>query len=246
MLLAGLSKSIMHPQKLTVTEKQAKLMSELSELSFEKYNALKHHKSFIPYLEEMSTLRYYGKANIGSRPGKRGNKDQLTLNDLRAISFVGSWSQLKQNVPGYFGLGTAIQKIKLRDGLDELKTLFTTNELFKALILNSMMSLTKTYFSLTKYMDRNERFKEFWNILNDEFELSKAMLLEISGYEELMQEEKLSKRSIELREKIVLPLICIQQYALQKIGESVDNLDVYEKIVIRSLYGNINASRNSA
>ena len=47
--------------------------------------------SLLPYLENRSTLKYYTKANIGSRPGKRGNKAKLELSDLRAISFVGSW-----------------------------------------------------------------------------------------------------------------------------------------------------------
>jgi len=49
-----------------------------------------------------------------------------------------------------------------------------------------------------------------------------------------------------MRENIVLPLLVIQQYALQKISEGSDYKELYEKIVVRSLYGNINASRNSA
>jgi phosphoenolpyruvate carboxylase len=50
----------------------------------------------------MSTLKYYAKTNIGSRPSK-GKSEQLDFKDLRAIPFVGSWSQLKQNVPGFWG-----------------------------------------------------------------------------------------------------------------------------------------------
>ena len=64
---------------------------------------------FLPYLEEISTLKYYGKANIGSRPSKRGGDGKINFDDLRAIPFVGAWSQLKQNVPGFFGLGTALK-----------------------------------------------------------------------------------------------------------------------------------------
>jgi len=61
-----------------------------------------------------------------------------------------------------------------------------------------------------------------------------------------MEEEPVSKQSINMREKIVLPLLVIQQYALQKISEKSEHVESYEKIVVRSLYGNINASRNSA
>ena len=68
----------------------------------------------------------------------------------------------------------------------------------------------------------------------------------ISGYNMLMEEEPVTRNSIDIREHIVLPLLVIQQYALQKTELRDEYLEVYEKIVQRSLYGNINASRNSA
>ena len=61
-----------------------------------------------------------------------------------------------------------------------------------------------------------------------------------------MENEPISRESIEIRENIVLPLLVIQQYALQRIGQGTEYKELYEKIVTRSLYGNINASRNSA
>jgi phosphoenolpyruvate carboxylase len=245
LLTAGLSNTIYGVEN-AISKNQRDLIETLSELSFEKYNALKHHDKFIPYLEERSTLRFYNKANIGSRPGKRGNKAKLELTDLRAISFVGSWSQLKQNVPGYFGIGTALKTIKDEGRLPELKKLFHEVAFFKALMLNSMMSLTKSYFELTAYMEQDPQFGAFWKILKAEYVLSKEMLLEISGYKELMEDELLSRESIRIREQIVLPLLVIQQSALQKINQGSAKSDLYEKIVTRSLYGNINASRNSA
>jgi len=245
LLTAGLSNN--HFGKENIIPREArKLMEELSELSFAKYDALKHHEKFMPYLENMSTLKYYNKANIGSRPGKRGNKAKLELSDLRAISFVGSWSQLKQNVPGYFGIGTAIKTLKDKGRLKEIKKLYNEIPLFKALMLNSMMSLSKCYFELTSYMKEDTEYGEFWNILHEEYELSKQMLLRVSGFDILMENEAVSRESIKIRENIVLPLLVIQQYALQKIGQKSEYLELYEKIVTRSLYGNINASRNSA
>lgn len=246
MLTAGLSTELQDQSHAKFSPAQKELMKELSELSFNKYDALKHHDKFMAYLEHMSTLKYYGKAKIGSRPGKRGNKAKLELTDLRAISFVGSWSQLKQNVPGYFGIGTAIKALKDQGRMNEVIALFQNAPFFKALIMNSMMSLTKSYFPLTAYMKDNEEFSAFWEILNQEYLLSKQMLLEISDYDILMQEEPISRISIGIRDKIVLPLLTIQQYALQMIKTEPINQESYEKIVTRSLYGNINASRNSA
>jgi phosphoenolpyruvate carboxylase len=75
--------------------------------------------------------------------------------------------------------------------------------------------------------------------------------LKVSDFKELMQNEPANKLSIQTRENIVLPLITIQQYALQNIkhiekNNSKKNKDVFERMITRSLFGNINASRNSA
>ncbi len=245
LLTAGLSNNLFGKENV-ISKEHRKLIEQLSELSFSKYDALKQHDKFMSYLENRSTLKYYQKANIGSRPGKRGNKKKLELTDLRAISFVGSWSQLKQNVPGYFGLGTAIQTVKNEGRLSELKKLYKEVPFFRALMSNSMMSLSKCYFELTSYMQKDEEYGAFWNILHEEYLLSKKMLLLISGSKILMENEAISRESIRIRENIVLPLLVIQQFALQKIGQDKGFKDEYEKIVTRSLYGNINASRNSA
>ena len=228
------------------SEEHRQLIEQMAQLSYDKYIALKNHPMFVPYLENKSTLRFYGKTNIGSRPAKRGDKEKLELKDLRAIPFVGSWSQLKQNVPGYYGIGTAIATLKKQGKIEHLKHLFNEVPFFKALILNSMMSLTKCYFELTTYIARDPEYKEFWNMLFDEYKLSKEMVLLISGYEQLMQEEPISRESIKIRERIVLPLLVIQQYAMQRIEKNDPSKETWEKMVKRSLYGNINASRNSA
>ena len=245
LLTAGLSNTFFGKENVIPRESR-QLLEELSELSFKKYEALKNHELFVPYLEHRSTLKYYQKANIGSRPGKRGNKAKLEFEDLRAISFVGSWSQLKQNVPGYFGIGTAIKILREKGKLRALKKLYREIPFFKALMLNSMMSLTKCYFELTSYMKEDKVYSEFWEILHAEYLLSKKMLLLISDSKVLMENEEVSRESIKIREQIVLPLLVIQQYALQKIGNQSEYEALYEKIVTRSLYGNINASRNSA
>lgn len=234
-------------------KKNRKTIEKLSSISYQSYKDFKSHPSFIPYLEKMSTIKYYSKTNIGSRPSKRGAKEEeFNFDKLRAIPFVGSWNQLKQNVPGFFGLGTSINYFYKKNRIKDVKLLYQEVPFFRALVSNSMMSLTKSFFELTSYMSDDEEFGEFWKIIHDEYVLTKKMLLKISNFKELMENEPANKLSIETRENIVLPLITIQQYALQIVKEieSGDlretNKSVFEKIITRSLYGNINASRNSA
>ena len=238
---------------LTMRSEDRVVMTNLAERSYEAYSAFKAHPKFIPYLENMSTLKYYAKTNIGSRPSKRGKSDALVFEDLRAIPFVGSWSQLKQNVPGFFGVGTALKHYEDIGEFDKVKELFKTSNFFKTLIENSMMSLSKSFFDLTRYMAEDEEYGEFWSLINEEYETSKRLILKLTGYKDLMQEEPSGKASIAVRESIVLPLITIQQYALKQIQElekaevrDEELIKTFEKMVTRSLFGNINASRNSA
>ena len=238
---------------LRMTPENREVMAQLSKLSYEAYADFKAHPKFISYLEHMSTLKFYAKTNIGSRPSKRGKSEGLVFEDLRAIPFVGSWSQLKQNVPGFFGVGTALKHYEDIGEFDKAQRLFETSDFFKTLIENSMMSLSKSFFDLTKYMSEDPEYGAFWNVIYSEYVTTKRLLLKLTGYDELMQGEPAGKASISVRESIVLPLLTIQQYALKKIQEleketprDESQIQTYEKIVMRSLFGNINASRNSA
>ena len=252
LLSSGIKNELINDQN-SLSKENRNTIEKLSKISYEKYLSFKNHEKFLPYLEKMSTIRYYAKTNIGSRPSKRNThgSDKFKFEDLRAIPFVGGWSQLKQNVPGFFGLGSAIYIFQQKDDISKVKRLYREVPFFRALVSNSMMSLTKSFFKLTAYMKDDREFGDFWKIIFEEYQLTKKMLLKISGFKTLMENEPANKLSIQTRENIVLPLITIQQYSLQKIqkiissGESKD-LKTYQKIVTRSLFGNINASRNSA
>jgi phosphoenolpyruvate carboxylase len=240
-------------EKLALSDEDRVVMNDLAESSYKAYKDFKSHPMFIPYLERMSTLKYYAKTNIGSRPSKRSNSDKLVFSDLRAIPFVGSWSQLKQNVPGFFGVGTALKAYEDRGEFDKVETLYNNSKFFKTLLENSMMSLTKSFFDLTRYMSKDKEFGAFWNIIYNEYVVTKNILLKLTGYKELMENEPSGRASIDVRESIVLPLLTIQQYALKKVQElekeaplDEEQIKIFEKIVTRSLFGNINASRNSA
>ncbi len=247
LITAGLTNKLYSKPQNQVDKGQHDFIGAMAEVSYQKYLSLKEHPLFVPYLEEISTLKYYGKANIGSRPSKRGGDEKLNFDDLRAIPFVGAWSQLKQNVPGFFGLGTALKEQEDKGNLDACKRLYRDSIFFKTLLANSMQSMSKTNFELTRYLEKNDRFGEFWKMLYDEFLLTREMVLKVSGMQNLLEDNARSQLSIQLRERIVLPLLVIQQYALMKIHEGKsEDLDSYQNMVIRAMFGNINASRNSA
>ena len=253
LLSAGITNKIFDDGSNLLTDSEKNRLDELAEVGYNKYISFKNHPKFIPYLERMSTLNYYAKTNIGSRPSKRGKAEGLDFTDLRAIPFVGSWSHLKQNVPGFFGVGTALKHFEDNNKWEEIQKLYFSSLFFRTLLENSMMSLAKSFFPLTAYMKEDPEFGPFWQIIYDEFLETRRLLLKISGHKTLMENYPDGKASIDTREAIVKPLLAIQQYALSKIQELQKSnnpdeklLKVYEKMVLRSLFGNTNASRNSA
>ncbi|MFZ9847892.1 MAG: phosphoenolpyruvate carboxylase [Flavobacteriales bacterium] len=253
LICAGLENHVFKGDLVKLSDKHRELIDDMAKEAYDEYCRFKADPKFIDYLEEVSVLQYYGKTNIGSRPSKRKKAEKLTLGDLRAIPFVGAWTQMKQNVPGFFGFGTAIKKYKDAGRIDEIKDLFQKSLFFRTLAENSMMSLSKTYFPLTAYLAKDKKFGKFWGWIHEEYTITKEILLEISGSEELMDNQPSNQASIKLREGIILPLITIQQYALMNLkaiekGENpnTEYAPIYEKMIIRAFFGSINASRNSA
>lgn len=253
LISAGIYNHLSGKDKEILTENDKALLDELAAIGHRKYMDLRNHPQFMPYLEQRSALKYYAKTNIGSRPAKRNAGGKLNLSDLRAIPFVGSWSQLKQNVPGFFGVGAALKHFEDNGKWRQLEDLYGRSLFFRTLLENSMMSLAKSFLPLTAYMEDDPEFGGFWQVIATEFSETKRLLLKIAGHDELMENYPEGKASIAVREQIVLPLLTIQQYALMRIDAMTkadksgsDLFGVYEKLVVRSLFGNINASRNSA
>ena len=106
----------------------------------------------------------------------------------------------------------------------------------------------KTDFSITAHFAEDPEFGSFWKMLHAEYELSKAMLLKLADQQALMENYPVEKRSIAVREKIVLPLVLIQHYAMAMLQQqpNEDEQQSYEKLAIRTVYGIVNAGRNLA
>ena len=252
LLHAGISNELFNNRHITLQKEEETLLHLLAEESFKKYSSLKNHPSFTDYLTQVSPLKYYNETNIGSRPAKRSGGNKLSLKDLRAIPYVGAWAQLKQNVTGYFGVGTALQEIDKQGKFAALKVLYNNSLFFKTLLDNCEMSMKKTFFPLTEFLSKDEKYADIWNIIFEEYNLTVKYILQLSGKKELMSDYPVDLLSIAMREKIVMPLLTIQQFAIMNIRGIEEELiesqhkATYEKLIMRSSFGIINAGRNSA
>ncbi len=252
LLHAGVSNDLFSSKEVTLNPDEESLLVELAEESYKAYFALKEHPHFLRYLNDVSPLRFYNETNIASRPTKRKNSGKLELKDLRAIPYVGSWSQLKQNVTGYYGVGMALRALEKKGRLAAVKHLYDNSPFFKTLLDNCEMAMKKCFFPLTEHFSDHPVYGEIWNLIYNEFELTQKYIFKLSGKNELMADYPVEQLSIQMRERIVLPLSTIQQYALTKLlnlekdGGDMAMKEIYEKLIIRSSFGIINAARNSA
>ena len=249
LLHAGLTSHIEQRSGDTLSDEKKKLIEYMAQVSHDQFLALRHDPLFLKYLERMSPLKFLSQINISSRPVKRNSDRELRLEDLRAISFVTSWSQLKQNIPGFYGVGTALEEAEKAGKWDQVKELYETSRMFQTIIDNCMMSMSKSNFELTSYIQYDEVFGDFWKKMRDEFERTTRYVLKLSGSKVLMENYPVERESIAIREKIVLPLLIIQHYAIRKLqagGLDDKDSEVFSKLITRTIYGVVNAGRNLA
>ncbi len=251
---SGLECTLFPEEAEELTPENVQLLDQLSAISADAYTKFKQHELFIPYLEEITPLGYYNLLNIASRPTRRKQSEALRFEDLRAIPFVGAWSQMKQNIPGFYGFGIALAKLIAQGRKTELKDLYKNSLFFHTLVENAMMSLSKSNFALTQYLAKDKRFGKFWKLIYSEATQAKDLLKEITGQHKLLETALPVRESIYIREKLILPLLVIQQYAMNRVKQlrvkpeesSQEALEIYTKMVVKAMAANINASRNSA
>jgi len=108
--------------------------------------------------------------------------------------------------------------------------------------------MVKSSFAITKYIDNDPEYRTIWNEIKEEFKLTTQLYLELSNTNSLMENDMVAKHSILLRDRIVLPLLTVQQYALCRVQEPEITPALkasYEKLLTRTMFGIINAARNS-
>ncbi|MFO8063113.1 MAG: phosphoenolpyruvate carboxylase [Spirochaetota bacterium] len=248
---AGMENNLFPQRTATLREQDVALLDKLSDEALRSYRKLREHPAFLDYLQEMTPLSYYGKTNIASRPTSRSGAQRLSLEDLRAIPFVGAWSQMKQNVPGFYGFGTALATLLAEGEEEALQELYRRSLFFRTLVENAMQSLSKTYYPLTQFLADTETYGEFRNMLHDEARQTEELLTRVAEQDRLLGADPVLRSSIQTRERMVLPLLVIQQWALAKTRrirrgeETPGDQGLYERIIVKSLAASVNASRNA-
>lgn len=212
-----------HPSKESEAEARwNEIMPGISETAQTKYQDLIFRDpGFMTFFKESTPLAEVGELNIGSRPSKRKNSERFE--DLRAIPWVFSWTQSRYLLPAWYAAGTAFKEYVGGDAakLETLRTMYREYSFFTTLIDNLQMALAKADLLIArKYAEMikdDEIRSRIFSLIEEEFALTKDMILAITGQEEILDNVPVIQESIRLRNPYVDPLSYLQVQLLSEL-----------------------------
>jgi phosphoenolpyruvate carboxylase len=211
-----------------------RLASQVDAAARAAYRQLVEADGFEEWFARVSPIEELGRLRIASRPARRtGGR---TLEDLRAIPWVFAWSQMRLNLPGWYGLGSGFAAANL----DELRRAYRSWPLFNVLLDNAEMSLAKTDRRIAaRYLALADRPALSARVL-DEYDLTKELVLAVTGHSRLLEDRRVLSWAIELRNPYVDALSHLQLRALRALrakGAGVKEKALAERLFLLTVNG---------
>lgn len=214
----------------------ADVAAVMDRASRERFFALVKADGFAPWFATVTPMEEIGLLALGSRPARRGLSVE-SLEDLRAIPWVFSWSQARINLAGWFGLGTALEAV---GDADELRRAYDEWPLFRTIIDNVGMSLAKADDRIARrYLDLGDR-ADLADLVAEEMALTKRWVIEIAGGDDLLANKPVLQRAVKMRSPYVDALSLLQLRALRTLraGDvSEQDLPRWQRLLLLSVSG---------
>jgi len=220
-------------------DRTEEIMDRISEGSMAAYRDLIDDKEFWPWFKKITPVEHIGNLPIASRPVSRGGENGLQFDNLRAIPWVFGWTQVRYNVPGWYGLGTALEPVleDYPDALALMQKWYREWSFFGTIVDNAQREMARTHILTTElYSSHSEN--RIHDIIMEDFRKSKKIILDITGQKEILDSRKVIQNSIAFRNVFTYPLNVIQAELLDRWENSSDA--EYQKELKQALFLSIN------